>query len=453
LLVWSILYFKARVLSYDSAWHLFTLVQEGTFLLDHDRFLVMAIQGLPLLLVKLGASLKTVMLSYSMSWVLFPYLIYLLLVYGLRAYQAAILLPLSLVLNPGVSFFYLAAELPLSLGVFALLVAWLSYFPDQKRISMSLGFLVAILLIVIASYGRMLIGGVIFAYLLFEGIAHERWKERLWQGLVAFTVLWFGMRVMLIPTDSYEGGAIRNMAQIFDASTYFSRPDFLQPWFRTTSKVLWPCYLVSIVLIGNYLYRRNWLLSLYVLGVMLAFSVLSIWYSPFGALGADHYLMMWGGIIAWPMLTELKTISTRWLPPLIVGSLLLIGLINLHQVRRHFVKRVAYLEFALEENAKRQSVKTISLRQELDHNYFWVDWSLGVESLLLSSMISPDSSQTIFAQIPAQDTKVQRAIQESGLWLGPHFREPYPASALNPYYFRLPDQPYQKLAPPPYETR
>lgn len=447
----SIYYFKARVLSYDSAWHLFSIIQEGTFLLDHNRYLIVAIQWLPLLLVKLGASLKTIMLAYSVSWVLFPYGIYLLLIYGFKTYQAALLLVLALMLNPGVSFFYIAAELPLSLGIFALLVAWLSYMEERPQTSFWLRFIVAILLIVIASYGRLLIGAVILAYLIFVGIAEQQWKDRLWQALVGFVLFWFCLRVMVIPSDSYEGGAIRNMAQIFDWDTYFSRPNYLQPWFRAISKSLWPNYLISLGLLSFYLVKRRLLLAFYILGLLLGFSLLSIWFSPFGALGSDHYLMMWGGMIALPLLMALAKIKHKVLPGAILICISLICLNNCYQLRRHFVKRVAYLEFVLAENTKLNSAKTISTREDLDHNYFWVDWSLGVESLLLSSMNSADSSKTIFSVIPSQISKAELSMQKSDLWLGPHFKPPRPTSELNPTYFRLPMQAYQRLKPSPYQ--
>ncbi|MEL7533956.1 MAG: hypothetical protein AAFN10_21785 [Bacteroidota bacterium] len=447
----SIFYFKARVLSYDSAWHLFSVIQDETFLLDHNRYLMVAIQWLPLMLVKMGASLKAVMLSYSIAWVLFPYSIYLLLVYGFKTYKAALLLVLALILNPGVSFFYVAAELPLSLSVFALFVGWLSFVEARPKLSKYLGFTVAILLIGIASYGRLLIGGVILAYLVFVGLDEQKWKDRFWQGLVAFTLLWFVLRVMLIPADSYEGGAIRNMAQIFDWGTYFSRPNYLLPWFRTISKSLWPNYLISLVLISYYLLSKRLLLALYTLGVLLGFSLICIWYSPNGALGTDHYLMMWGAMIALPLLNELAQIKHKTWPGALLLCLCLICLNNCYQLRRHFVKRVAYLEFVLAQNAQRQSAKTISTREDLDHNYFWVDWSLGVETLLLSSMSSPDNSQTVFAEIPSQTPKLKAAMTQSDLWLGPHFNAPLPSSALNASYFRLPKQAYQKLKPPPFQ--
>lgn len=61
-------FFRERVALLDAAYQLFMLIYKGDFAIQSGRFGAVVTQVFPLISVKLGLSLKMVMLSYSLSF-------------------------------------------------------------------------------------------------------------------------------------------------------------------------------------------------------------------------------------------------------------------------------------------------------------------------------------------------------------------------------------------------
>jgi hypothetical protein len=453
LFIWSLYYYQARSLSYDSAWQAFQIIQNENFDLVHGRYLMAAIQWLPLVFVKLGGSVKAILVAYSVSWVLFPYIIYLILIYGLQEIKAGFLLILSLVLTTGATFFYLAAELPLSLAIFSLFVGWMKSerignFLAGTRYPQLLGFASACVLIMIASYGQILIGLVFAWFLLFEIIRNEYWRSKLWMGLLLFVILWFAYRLISVSDHAYLGDRIRQTLTSGGQGSYFSDADTWNQWGRKIGKGLWISYVVSLGLMVFYFIMKRYLLVLLILSGTVFYALFGLVISPFGVLGPDHYLMIWGGMIGWPFLVEIFKMSKKVISTSLIILIVLLGTNELHQKRRHFVKRVSYLNFLIDECRTRDSRKAVIKQSDLDKGYILSDWPLGIETLLLSSLKPEKPNVTIFSSDDFE--KISIAFEEDRIWLGPHFSPFYKAKDLNPAYFQLPQEVYRVISPPPF---
>src|SRR5437016_6070161 len=74
----------------DCGYYIFYAINDQFFQVDHHRFVLAISQLLPLAEVYAGAGLKTVLITYSISHVLFYYLLFLIVVYRLKDPAAGI---------------------------------------------------------------------------------------------------------------------------------------------------------------------------------------------------------------------------------------------------------------------------------------------------------------------------------------------------------------------------
>ncbi|MEO0875344.1 MAG: hypothetical protein AAFY48_12130, partial [Bacteroidota bacterium] len=94
MLVLSIVYYQERMLAMDTAYYTFKVIVHESFFAGHGRTMSYVPQIFPLLAMKLGWSLKGVIMAYSAGIVLCYYAAYNIIVYLFRNPQAGILLAL-----------------------------------------------------------------------------------------------------------------------------------------------------------------------------------------------------------------------------------------------------------------------------------------------------------------------------------------------------------------------
>lgn len=77
LTLFSIWFYEER-LHADSGWYAFNLINSESFHIEHGRFVLFFSQILPWIAIKLGLSLKSILLAYSLNHIFFPFSIYLI---------------------------------------------------------------------------------------------------------------------------------------------------------------------------------------------------------------------------------------------------------------------------------------------------------------------------------------------------------------------------------------
>ncbi|MEL6143371.1 MAG: hypothetical protein AAFU67_17340, partial [Bacteroidota bacterium] len=82
MLVLSLIFWRERVFILDAAFQSFYLIAKKTWAFQVQRYGAAVVQGPPLLLVKLGAPLKAVMISYSLAFTVYPLVLFGLLLWA-----------------------------------------------------------------------------------------------------------------------------------------------------------------------------------------------------------------------------------------------------------------------------------------------------------------------------------------------------------------------------------
>ncbi len=111
--LWGALaFYEERTVFLDAAYALFHMLKENSFSIEFHRFGDAVVQFLPLMGSRLQLPLSTVMKLYSMGFVLYFLVLYLLVGFGLGRYRFALAILLVNVLFVTDTFYYTPSQLP-----------------------------------------------------------------------------------------------------------------------------------------------------------------------------------------------------------------------------------------------------------------------------------------------------------------------------------------------------
>lgn len=449
LFLMSLLYYKERLLHFDAANYTFQLLYFEDFYIGHGRWISAPTQLLPLLAIKLGASLRTVLWIYSASFILFYYLIYLIVVYGFRQAKVGLFLALALCLAMRYKFYGPVGEVILSLGSVALLLGWLwrgeVLGQLSSRGSYVLSFLLMVMLIVtghpFASLSLLFVLG-------FHWISSEKWWDKEFWIMMGTALLLLGRKYLSLQQEgSYEAGQMDNLQEgvkilsnfqeyyVFDRILYFLDTEYAFPF---------AIFCLCILLL---LYQRKWLLAVFLLlshvgmlaAIMVSFSYLN---DPIYIL-LDGYLSHLGVIWALPMVYVLLEERRVWSIALLV-LLLGFGVDRIHQKRIFFQERMELIGSIMVPAVEEGHKKLLHHMDHFDWQRLWLPWAVGVETLMYTALQGPDKAASLYFQQARRDE--EEHAQTPSAFLGVQY-DPFlfELDSLPRRWFQLPEGPYHRI--------
>lgn len=403
LLLYSLVFYKDRMLHFDSAYYAFNMLYDSDFYIAHGRTISYASQLLPLLVIKLGGSLQTFLIVYSLSFMLLFYGIFLWIVYGFKNIEGGIFLALSVSLMIRYKFYAAISEVYFSLALAALLIAWLTkndlHFQHWKAWQQ---FLVTAALILLLTTGHPIIVLPVISFLVFDLFYHRCWKEVYHWATIGLTTILFYFRFRSIQSSegSYESNRLQEiLTQLTEWQTLFELNIWtILKWYFETQYAL-PVVLF-LLLLGVLVYQKHWWSALIlllsslgiVLVVMLSFAYVN------GKIYAmiDGYIGLLGIIFSIPILYVVLHSKYYFWSISLITFLLIFNLHRIYGVRDFFQQREAYLTEMVEQNAQPNKRKLVLRMQDFLWNKFWFHWSLPYETILLTSLEDPHQAATIY---------------------------------------------------------
>ncbi len=428
LLLLGAVFFRERLLNFDSAFYSFSMLYYDDFYIAHDRYISYATQWIPLLALKLGCSLKTFLVLYSISLILLHYVIYNILVYGFKNTAAGIFLALSLVLAMRYKFYAGIAEVTASIGLLALFIGWVTkekdQFPSLKKWQDSL---IALLLIGILTTGHPAIAMPLFIFFGFDVIYRKRWKDLYNWGIIALaTIIYYLKFAGISQKGGYESDRMSRLEKTWEILANLQ--DYyvwhvVKMYFET--QYTFP-FIIFIGVVGVLFWKRKWLSGIYIIIAFLGF--MSVIYSTYSYLGApifnmiDGYLAMLGIIWALPMYyLFLRKPQIKWLNQLIVVSLLVFSVHRIYLLSDFFQKRLTYLETIFDNHANENERKLLSHMKDFDWELLWYPWSTPFETILLTSLDDSDNAGSLYYRQYSESKKFDERLNSENLFLGAHF--------------------------------
>lgn len=148
LLIFSIIFYKQRIIFTDSANYLFFSTQTKNFSIAHNRFIAYLFEFPYVLAIKQHASLKIVMLLYSIGYFIPDLVVITILTLFFKDYSKALVVILLWIVGNNYDFFYTASEF--HKGIYVVILFWSSlenYLISKSKLLAVFIFLLLIVLL------------------------------------------------------------------------------------------------------------------------------------------------------------------------------------------------------------------------------------------------------------------------------------------------------------------
>ncbi|MCK9205418.1 MAG: hypothetical protein M0P58_13435 [Bacteroidales bacterium] len=398
----AVIFYLERTIFVDPAYAAFNITYYKNFVSEAGRYAAVLPQALPLLAISLHLPLKIVLCLYSLSFILLYYLIFLIIAYWFKNDTLTLAVPLVLMLGIKYSFFWISTETHQTLVYSLLFVGFLFY---------SLGFKPGI----ISNFKKILVASAIlllcffthpvslFTVLFILGyvmIDQKLWKKPIMYFLGVLIVTIAIIKVLTAQTNGYEGYIFQGFLAFFEKIGYWKSSES----FIFLTKKVYSLYLFSslifIATVVYYAIKKQYLkLAYYVLAILtfllIIFATFDVWFLQFIE---EKNFMPLNIFLLVPFLKDVVFSSNRLnlAKQFFLILLFTISVANVVSASSFYKDRLAYISSLINQTKRFPEKKFIISEKLIDRSRLEVPWSLGPETLLLSSLKSPDSSRSIF---------------------------------------------------------
>lgn len=430
----SILMAHERVLLTDSAAQLFELIQRGTFVIYDHRYTMAITQLLPLLGIKLGLPMPILIILYSSAAPLLAYLAFLLLAYRWHNTRSALLLLLPLVCLRH-TFFHAISE-TYSLMIYATLLHAL-----LQRHSHTLLHNGALILCIAACVFIHPIGMFFALFLLGYHLVDFRFRPTS-SLLIAAAVLIVSAIVKLQLPSGHDSSYMPTLADVAYRLTHPSELPVLRGLVTT------PCGFFALIfyaaaLIWHYREHR-WSLMAWGLVFNVAFFLLSVvvYHSDTGHIALERTWLPLVFFAAVPLTNRhFPILAPRYLLP-VACAMLLLTYVRITVLSHQYSHRLDAMQTLVDTNRNQGRHKIVVPRKDFESHFRYNSWATAFETLILSSLSSPDSSATLYLEEEEPFRTDHPDYQATDAYLAVPWNRLWKYTTLNPRYFHLPAQPY-----------
>ena len=436
LLIASVYFYKERILFADSAFQFFKIVNFEKINVEAYRYGAILPELPVLLAMKLGFSLKLLIITYSVAFIGLYYFIFLLCTKLLKNTPASLAIILVIIMCVSESFFYPVTETHQSLVFSVLLFAILQY-PSFRN------SLVQILLastVIIASF----LAHPVAIYPITFIIGYSAIDKKQLRSIMPYTllILLVGMavaKVGLTNENSYEGKFFSELFKspsiILDLPFAYSTKFLIKRIFGLYQWVA----ILELILILYFILKKEYMKLFWQLGISGFFLVVTLLTYNKGDsdMLMERAFMPLALLVSIPLLKEMleNNYQYRMLKLSFLSLIIVVSFSRINTQGKVFRERTRFNQELMAKTAKLPNRKFIVASSELQkHHYTY--WSHSFETLILSSITKNIPTQTIY---PANDVSQLTKYTENAdnIFLGADFWLEWNIDDLNHKYFNL----------------
>jgi len=433
-------YHVERMTFVDAAQTILDILRRNTFVIE-DRFTSVMVQVFPVVASRLGLSLDRVLLSYSLAFVIWPALIFVILVHWLKAADLALAFVLASVLMLSHGFFWVANQIQIAiwLTVLAYGLIWKGFGATPGwRIVLAY----ACVLLVVLTHPLGLIPFV-YLHVFFLLQRRELSSVHAW-GLPLFAAaLWVAkMSYFVHPYDRGRYRSLENFINLF--------PHYLGvPANHEFLAYVGDSYYFAILLLGlNALYywgTNSWLKLIWLLGAFAGYLML-VNITLFGGIARFYVELEYQPLaffVAVPFAVDvLPAIRLRKAAFVLVCLVLAARLVLIVHHSSIYVDRVKWHEAMVQSLRGREGNRYLIEEKDVPVGKLILTWASSSESIIISSLTSGAGSITY--AIDSDLTRYESHRDETESF---HTKwETFPAASLPSRYFLLAPHRYEKLS-------
>lgn len=441
LMLIGVFYFFRERIYIDPATQIFDMINGESIEVYVGRYSMILSQLLPVLAIKLGASVKVIVALYFISFVLIYYSCFYLCVYKLKNISAGLVICLA-ALSISHTFFHAISETMQLFGFAALWYAWIKFLYEKGLKSCKWSDLVLTIVILALNFfiHPVSLFFVVFGLGLLL-VEKQEWKNKWFWGVLIIWGMFFAFKMLLSRDEgSHETGFFSELFKIPELLPRFTE---LYPMHfigsRFSKLYLFPVLLLAITQV-LYVKRKKYWLMAYTLVFNAAFLFISIVVYNQGDSdhGMERSFLPLAFFIGLPFLKEVFENNLKSSLKLGVALLAIIGVLNgvqnVVKDGKIFQKRENVLSDLIEKAKQYNGSKFYVDKSVLSGNDMLVSYNLAVETLLLS-LLDNEAPKTIF--LDKRNIVTAEDLQNPDLFLFADYYARRNQSELNTDFFPI----------------
>ncbi|MCX7744123.1 MAG: hypothetical protein N2167_06115 [Flavobacteriales bacterium] len=401
LLVFSVVFFVERCTFLDPSFQLFEMINREGFKYYVHRYSMVINQVLPVIAIKSGLSLKWIMLSYSVSFVVIYYFCFILGLHVLKDLAA----PIALAAVPLVvrdAFVHSISENWLGIAYSGVFFSWIRFNLLRDRFVPPHWFFINSILIILVNYHLHPVTLFTLSFsLVFLALFYQRFNSwQLWT-VLALIVLIYGYK-FLFPATDHEQGFFSNVKNIHAWPMAFKGG-----LFRFFTSHFFKLYIWIFLF---------WAVSMFLLwknGKVLATLFLAAWMPGFFFLilitfgngesmaGMESRFMpfIFFTMIPFALCLNDASLFVKKISIVVLALLLVYSFSMLaSKVHTKYTARLQYIESIFQRHEHIPTRKFFIKYANLNKEKWVLTWATAVESLLLTSVKGREFSKTLFVE-------------------------------------------------------
>lgn len=406
LALYSIIFFKERTIFLDVSFHLFYIIKDNDFAIQANRFGAALTQIFPLLSARLNLPLKWVMINYSLGVVLYYFGIFWLCAKVFKNERLGLAMVLFSTLMVSYTFWWMQIEF--AQGI-ALTILFFGFIAREKQwqhynfLEIALFFIILFTIV----YFHPLIP-VVFIYLfLFFLLEKEQIINRnlfLAAGVAFVAILY--IKNSLLPAANYDANAVEaldNFELLYpDYLDIPANKNFIQYCF--TDYYLLPIGL--IIIIGVYLFTRNWLKLVLVISFFFGYLLLVnvSFYQGMPQFHIESFYLPLSIFVIFPLVYDVAPlVRDKRIFFIILALVFIIRLVHIKIRHQSYTERLAWMEHLLEKTDTLSQKKLIISQEDVPLDTLIMVWGSPYEFWLLSTLEGNTRSVLILENISEVD--------------------------------------------------
>lgn len=431
LLVLCVLFYKERTIFLDNAFFLFEILRTEEPTIQRHRFISAVPQFLPLLAAKVSLSLKWVLIAFSVGFMLYQLLCYIITGYVLKNYKLGIGLLLAHILIISHVFYWGLSELLLGIGL--LFPFWAIFAGKHHRLPVAVLLVLQItgVFLIVFSHPLIIVPFMFTAvyFWLNKNATISKKQLIVWVGVF---LLIFAFKSLFL-SDSYESKSTdlaKNVFSFFPNYMTYTLKQFVK---ACLVKYYWVPILLAVISV-NYIRNKRWWLLGFIWASVLGHLIIVTSSYPneyFGAFYVENMYMVLGVMLALPLVYDIMpniNIKLTWALYLLI---ILSSFYRISTQHEFYANRLSWFRGYLDQYGDQKMMVSYDNKPQAT---ILMEWATPYEFWLLSTLERDKSASII----------IHNNVNEIG-WAYDNYKAfvgrwgVYPYKELNPLYFKFTD--------------
>mgnify|MGYP001198567123 CR=1 FL=1 len=395
--VFAVVYADIRFQA-DGAYYLLHIVQSESFRVEHQRYILAVSQLLPLLGIKLGLSMKAIVVLNSLNNIAYFFGLFMLCVIRFKDYIAAWSIVLLTVL--GILHLQFTPMYEIWYGAPLVVVLYSMLHKNVLRTPLNVVLFYGVLITALFSHPLLFIA-VLFA-LLFHFLRSRKIEWRMWIGVALSFIVWYLIKKLAL--TEYEAGKISMLdpgwnkayENLFKPVHYLRMLKFFFTYFTVTGTMF-------ALLVAFYVMRRSW----WKLALILSFCgghiiLISFTHQPDPEL-TPYFERMYLPFVTMILIAFIFDTWTIRLMTVRAGAITIVLIVAYRMwlyldLSQLYIQRKVQTEELIRSCSINGGSKFILAQSDYSTCFNYVDWSLPMETALRSSLLQLPATTNVIIE-------------------------------------------------------